>query len=91
MLDEENTGLRDCYANVKKFVFSVFEDPKIITLIEMQETGSKLKAIEETLCHGYHENLLNEDNNQQWIVWLAAELLKVKFVFSVDRLQLFAI
>ena len=62
LLDDKSAGLGDAHSFFKLLLFQIFDNPQILAIIlnSYIET-SKLKALEETLCNTFYQNLITEN------------------------------
>ncbi len=64
---------------MKKLVYLLHERPKVLaTLVKGSPELCSLKALEETLCSTFYEDIIAEDVSDDDLIRLLAELLEVK-------------
>ena len=75
---DENDGLGDASLFVKKLLFTLYEKPKVITtIIKNNHDHTSLKALEETFCNAYYEDLIAIEAHDHNVLRLLVELLEV--------------
>ena len=80
ILDEKNRNLSDSVIFIKNLLYLIFKEPKIIaTLVRNYDDAASLKALEETLCTTYYEDIIADEVYDDDLIRLLAELLEMEF------------
>lgn len=62
----------------KKLLFLIHEKPKVLaTLVKNYQEPSSLKALEETFCSTFYEDIISDESYDDDLIRLLAELLEV--------------
>ena len=80
ILDDKAAGLGDAHSFFKLLLFQIFDNPQILAIIlKSYIEASKLKALEETLCNTFYENLITDEVYDFDLIRFLSELIKVQF------------
>jgi len=78
ILDEKSSGLSDAIIYIKKLLDLFFEKPKIIPiLVKSQQDIPVLRALEETFCTTFYEDIIADEVFDADLIRLIAELVEV--------------
>jgi len=78
ILNYKDSGLGDATEFVKKLLYCIYQEPKILaTLVKNNQNLSSLKVLEETLCTTFYEDIIADETYDDDLIRLLTELLEV--------------
>ena len=78
VLMDKDEVFGDASIFVKKLLFLIHEKPRVLaTLVKNYQDWSSLKALEETLCSTFYEDIISDESYDDDLIRLLAELLEV--------------
>ena len=76
-MNDKQHGLQDSVIFIKKILNEVFEKPKIITCLVKNDKEGKYRALEDTLCTTFFEDIIADETQDDDLLRLLGELLEV--------------
>lgn len=78
VLMDKDDVFGDAAIFAKKLLFLIHEKPRVLaTLVKNHQDASALKALEETLCSTFYEDIISDESYDDDLIRLLAELLEV--------------
>ena len=74
--------LGDAHDNIKKMMFQLFENPKILAVVAKNESDiSKLKTLDASLCNHFYHSPTEDPKLETNLLRFITELVKVNLHF----------